>query len=155
MTKYCVMRECDNIHSWISLSGDFAFSHQDGIYGFKFPERFYEIPSNDLTLFSLFSILPIQRPDCQPNLQNWYPFLHLHGSTPCASCQTFSHGPDNTPFASRAQQSFCPWDGSWCATWGHTSDTGHDQIHNHHERHLIFLFLHECYPKYSWIWFQA
>jgi hypothetical protein len=26
MTKYCVMRECDNIHSWISLSGDLAFS---------------------------------------------------------------------------------------------------------------------------------
>jgi hypothetical protein len=31
MAKYCVMRECDNIHSWISLSGDLAFSHQDGI----------------------------------------------------------------------------------------------------------------------------
>ena len=31
MMKYCVMRECDNIHSWISLSGDLAFSHQHGI----------------------------------------------------------------------------------------------------------------------------
>jgi hypothetical protein len=49
MTKYCVMRECDNIHSWISLSGDLAFSHQDGIYGFKFPKRFLEISSRDLT----------------------------------------------------------------------------------------------------------
>jgi hypothetical protein len=28
MTKYCVMRECENIHSWISLSGDLVFSHQ-------------------------------------------------------------------------------------------------------------------------------
>jgi hypothetical protein len=56
MTKYCVMRECDNIHSWISLSGDLAFSHQHGIYGFKFPKRFLEISSRDLTLFSLFLI---------------------------------------------------------------------------------------------------
>ena len=40
---------CDNIHSWISLSGDLAFSHQDGIYGFKFPKRFLEISSRDLT----------------------------------------------------------------------------------------------------------
>jgi hypothetical protein len=31
MTKYCIMRECDNIHSWISLSGDLVFSHQQGI----------------------------------------------------------------------------------------------------------------------------
>jgi hypothetical protein len=51
-------KRCDNIHSWISLSGDLAFSHQDGIYSFKFPKRFLEISSRDLTLFStLFSIL--------------------------------------------------------------------------------------------------
>jgi hypothetical protein len=50
MTKYCVMRECDNIHSWISISGDLAFSHQHEIYGFKFPKRFLEISSRDLTL---------------------------------------------------------------------------------------------------------
>jgi hypothetical protein len=56
MTKYCVMRECENIHSWISLSGDLAFSHQDGIYGFKFPKRFLEISSRDLTLFSILII---------------------------------------------------------------------------------------------------
>ena len=49
MTKYCVMRECENIHSWISLVGDLAFSHQGGIYGFKFPKRF----SGDLFLRSL------------------------------------------------------------------------------------------------------
>jgi len=34
MTKYCIIRECDNVHSWIFLSGDLAFSHQHGIYGF-------------------------------------------------------------------------------------------------------------------------
>jgi len=57
------MRECDNIHSWISLSGDLALSHQDGIYGFKFPKRFLEISSRDLTLLSILIIL---RPDYQP-----------------------------------------------------------------------------------------
>jgi hypothetical protein len=54
MTKYCVMRECENIHSWISLVGDLAFSYQGGIYGFKFPKRF----SGDLFLRSLsFTLL--------------------------------------------------------------------------------------------------
>ncbi len=48
MTKYCIMRECENIHSWISLVGNLAFSHQDGIYGFKFSKRF----SGDLFLRS-------------------------------------------------------------------------------------------------------
>jgi hypothetical protein len=32
MTKYCIMRECENIHSWISLGGNLTFSHQDGSY---------------------------------------------------------------------------------------------------------------------------
>ena len=41
MTKYCVMRECENIHSWISQVGDLASSRQGGIYGFKFPKRFF------------------------------------------------------------------------------------------------------------------
>ena len=45
---------CENIHSWISLVGNLAFSHQDGIYGFKFSKRF----SGDLFLrshsFTLF-----------------------------------------------------------------------------------------------------
>jgi hypothetical protein len=56
MTKYCVMRECDNIHSWISLSGGLAFSHQHRIYGSKFPKRFLEISSRDLTLLSILII---------------------------------------------------------------------------------------------------
>ncbi len=34
---------CENIPTWISLSGDLAFCHQDGIYGFKFPKRFSEL----------------------------------------------------------------------------------------------------------------
>jgi hypothetical protein len=32
MTKYCIMRECENIHSWISLSGDLVFSHQQSLW---------------------------------------------------------------------------------------------------------------------------
>jgi len=39
---------CENIHSWISLVGDLAFSHQGEIFGFKFPKRF----SGDLFLRS-------------------------------------------------------------------------------------------------------
>ena len=47
--------ECENIHSWISQRiGDLVFSHQDGIYGFKFPKRFLEISSRDHTLFTFF-----------------------------------------------------------------------------------------------------
>jgi len=58
MTKYCVMRECDNILSGYLSVMTTVFSQQDGIYGFKFPKRFLEISSRDLTLFStLFSIL--------------------------------------------------------------------------------------------------
>ena len=53
---HCVIYSCDNIHSWISLGGDLAFSHQDGIYSFKFPERFLEISSRDLTLLSILII---------------------------------------------------------------------------------------------------
>jgi hypothetical protein len=56
VTKYCIMRECENIHSWISLSGDSAFIHQNGIHGFKFPKRFLEISCRDLTLFKTFFI---------------------------------------------------------------------------------------------------
>jgi hypothetical protein len=52
MTKYSIMRECENIQAGISLSGDLVFSHQQRIYGFKFLKRFLEISSRDLTLFS-------------------------------------------------------------------------------------------------------
>jgi hypothetical protein len=55
MTKYCVMTECENIHSWISLSGDLVFSHQQGIYGFKFPKRFWRSLPEISFLLSFFS----------------------------------------------------------------------------------------------------
>ena len=58
MTKFFVMRECDNILSGYLCAVSAVFSQQDGIYGFKFPKRFLEISSGDLTLFStLLSIL--------------------------------------------------------------------------------------------------
>jgi len=41
MTKYCIMRECENIQSWILYVSDLVFSHQGEIYGFKSPKRFF------------------------------------------------------------------------------------------------------------------
>jgi hypothetical protein len=72
MTKYCIMRECENIHSWISLSGDLVFSHQQGIHGFKLPKRFWRsLPEISLLLFSLLlneSILKAQPSELMPFL---------------------------------------------------------------------------------------
>ena len=45
---------CEHIPTWISLSGDLAFSHQDGIYGFKFPKRFSELSQAKTSLYSLY-----------------------------------------------------------------------------------------------------
>ena len=60
MTKYCVMRECENIQSWILYVSDLVFSHQGEISGFKFPSRFLEISSRDLTSStSSFSFYPL------------------------------------------------------------------------------------------------
>ena len=53
MTKFFVMRECDNILSGYLCAVTAVFSQQDGIYGFKFPKRFLEISSRDLTLLSI------------------------------------------------------------------------------------------------------
>jgi hypothetical protein len=54
---------CDHIPTWISLSGDLAFSHQDGIYGFKFPKRFSELSQAKTSLYSplltLFTLLTL------------------------------------------------------------------------------------------------
>ena len=56
MTKFFVMRECDNILSGWSCAVTTVFSQQDGIYGFKFPKRFLEISSQEISPFSqLFS----------------------------------------------------------------------------------------------------
>jgi hypothetical protein len=50
-----ILRVCDNIHSWISLSGgDLAFSHQHGIYDFKFLKGFWRFIPEISLLFSLF-----------------------------------------------------------------------------------------------------
>ena len=46
--------DCEHIPTWISLSGDLAFSHQDGIYGFKFPKRFSELSQAKTSLYSLY-----------------------------------------------------------------------------------------------------
>ncbi len=49
MTKYCVMRECENIlHGYLYIF-DLAFSQHDRIHGFKFPSRFLGISCRDLT----------------------------------------------------------------------------------------------------------
>jgi hypothetical protein len=54
---------CEHIPTWISLSGDLAFSHQDGIYGFKFPKRFSELSQEKTSLYSpllaLFTLLTL------------------------------------------------------------------------------------------------
>jgi hypothetical protein len=54
MTKYCVMRECENIlHGYLYVLG-LAFVILKGIYGFKSPKRFLEISSRDFTSSLLF-----------------------------------------------------------------------------------------------------
>jgi hypothetical protein len=53
MTKYCIIRECENIHSWISLSGDLAFIHQDGIYALNSPKGFWR-SLTEISLLLLF-----------------------------------------------------------------------------------------------------
>jgi hypothetical protein len=62
-------KDCENIHSWISLVGDLAFSHQGGIYGFKFPTRFSGdlfLRSLSFTLFLNESILKAQPSESMP-----------------------------------------------------------------------------------------
>jgi hypothetical protein len=55
-TKYCVMRECENILHRYLYGGDLLFVILKGIYGFEFPKRFMEISSRDLTLLSILII---------------------------------------------------------------------------------------------------
>jgi hypothetical protein len=43
------MRECENILCGYVYDGDLVFVILKGIYGFKFPKRFLEISSRDLT----------------------------------------------------------------------------------------------------------
>jgi hypothetical protein len=54
MTKYFVMRECEDIPTGISVYCDSAFAHKKGFSIFKFPERFLEISCRDLTISTMF-----------------------------------------------------------------------------------------------------
>jgi hypothetical protein len=56
ITKYFVMRECENILNGYLYVVATVFSQQDGIYDFEFPKRFWGISSRDLTLFLILSI---------------------------------------------------------------------------------------------------
>jgi hypothetical protein len=53
ITKYCIMRECENILHEYLYDGDLVFVILKGIHGYKFPQRFFEISSRDLTSFLL------------------------------------------------------------------------------------------------------
>jgi hypothetical protein len=57
MTKYFVIRECENIPTWISLCLTTVFSQQGGIYVFKFPKRFSEFSWAKISLYWLFFTL--------------------------------------------------------------------------------------------------
>jgi hypothetical protein len=51
VTKYCIMRECENILRGYLYVSDLAFVILKGTYGFKVPKRFLEISSRDPTSF--------------------------------------------------------------------------------------------------------
>ncbi len=55
MTKYCIMREYENILRGYLYVCDLKFVILNGIYSFKFPKRFLEISSRDLTSFFYIS----------------------------------------------------------------------------------------------------
>jgi hypothetical protein len=55
MTKCCIMRECDNIHSWISTTGDLAFSHQQEFMVLNSQKSFRRSLA-EISLFWLFSL---------------------------------------------------------------------------------------------------
>jgi hypothetical protein len=57
MTKYCIMRECENILHGFLYVFDLAFVILKGIWGFKFPERFLEISSRGLTSSFLLQLI--------------------------------------------------------------------------------------------------
>ncbi len=76
---------CENIPNGYLYDGDLVFVILKGIYGFKFPKRFLEISSRDLTsswlLLSSF-VNPYHLKTWLPT--HWYPFpLHSQGWMPC------------------------------------------------------------------------
>ncbi len=54
MTKYCVMRECENILCGYLYDSDLVFVILKAIYRFNFPKRFLEISSRDFTSSLIF-----------------------------------------------------------------------------------------------------
>jgi hypothetical protein len=56
MTKYFIMRECEDIPTGISLCCDSAFAHKKDFF-FNFPVRFLEISCRDLTIRFTFQQL--------------------------------------------------------------------------------------------------
>ncbi len=63
MTKYCVMRECENILRRYLYDGDLVFVILKEISIFKFIKRFLEVSSRDLTSSFISSA----------NLKTWLP----------------------------------------------------------------------------------
>jgi hypothetical protein len=57
MTKYYVMRECENILCGYLYDGDLVFVILKGVSVFKFPKRFLEISSRDLTSSFLLQLI--------------------------------------------------------------------------------------------------
>ena len=51
MTKYFVMRECENLPMWMSLCLTTVFSQQEGIYVFKIPKRFSEFSWAKISIY--------------------------------------------------------------------------------------------------------
>ena len=83
MTKYCVMRECDNIHPWISTTGDLAFSHQQE-FMVSIPRKvFGGLFLRSHSFLSFLSFSKLNHPKSSTP-QNRCPFpLYSHGSMPC------------------------------------------------------------------------
>ena len=60
MTKYFVMRECENFPTWIFLCLTTVFSQQGGISVFNFPKRLLELSWAKISLFfTLFTFIDI------------------------------------------------------------------------------------------------
>ncbi len=53
MTKYFVMRECEDIPTGIFVCCDSAFAHKKEFSIFKFPEKFVGISCRDLTISTI------------------------------------------------------------------------------------------------------
>jgi hypothetical protein len=57
MTKYCIMRECENIFCEYLYDGDLVFVILKEFSIFEFPKRFLEISSRDLTSSFLLQLI--------------------------------------------------------------------------------------------------